>query len=194
MISRGLLLVLALTFPAAIFARGDCSVADISGAKTPMERRLLAAMGRGWMTHARVCKMGPYTVAVPAGSGSAKDAPLMVMLDGRPVFERSAEDAIVFDPSSLNAIWDRPLVSVRTDASGKRIERLWYQTVPDRNGEYWEVYDLDFDGHADERVLWKGERIKEWFVRRRGGWHRLDLSGEPVKRKPSVEPPADAKR
>jgi len=194
MTTRGFLLLLALAFPVATFARGDCSVTDISGAKTPLERRLLAAMGRKWLAHARVCRIGPYTVAVPAGAGSAKDAPLMVMRDGHPVFERSAEDAIIFDPGSLNAIWDRPLVDVRTDASGKRIERLWYQTMPDQNGEYWEVYDLDFDGHADERVRWKGERIEEWLVRSGHTWQRLDLSGEPVKHEPSVRPPGDAKR
>jgi hypothetical protein len=43
----------------------ECRVADITGASSPGDARLLSKVGLGWLTHARVCAMGGFTVAVP---------------------------------------------------------------------------------------------------------------------------------
>jgi hypothetical protein len=146
-------------------ACSTCSIGDQTGAKNAQDQALLRSEGYTWLENAKTCKVGRYVVTVPA-SDSGNDAPILIARDGKPVLERSSGDTMLFDPNLKRARADHPIVDIWHNAETGDVTRVWYQTVPDANGKYVMLYDMNFDGQPDSRSTWQGHELvttEVWF-------------------------------
>lgn len=154
-------------------AWANCAVEDISGAITADDKKLLQALDYEWLTNAKVCSVGPYRVAVPARPNGPKDRRIRIFIDGKPVMQREPGSTLLFNPNSRKADLTHPIVNVWHGTGEKDIDRLWYQTVADKDGNYVSTYDVDFDGQPDTRTIWKGQDIVESYAWYKNRWYKI---------------------
>lgn len=158
------IIVLSCIIWGVAVAQAACTVKDISGVVTT---------GYQWLKDARVCNVGSYTIAVPATPNGKNDKRIVVFQGGKPVLDREAGSTLLFNPNTERADLHHPIVDIWNGSSGRDIDRLWYQTTPDKNGTYVSEYDIDFDGQPDLRTVWKGNDISQAYAWYKGRWAKM---------------------
>jgi hypothetical protein len=146
----------------------ECRVADITGASSPGDARFLNKVGLGWLTHARVCVMGGFTVAVPENQ---TDAHLINVYRGlKPVFQRTSDGTLVYSPTVPNNAIDQDIVNIWHPCEGD-VSKLIYST---RGREpHVMVEDRTFSGRPDSRIVWLGHEIQQSFGMYQDAWHQM---------------------
>lgn len=146
-----------------------CVIANLlPDAQTKVERAEIRIFRMEWLAHARVCKIGGFTIVVPANQSSG---PIIRIYKGRkPIFLRTRGESFLYSPAVPNGRIDLPAVNV-WHPKGGRITRLYYDVR--NHGTHVTVGDLNFDGTPDVRLVWNGYNIREAYGWYKGRWHEL---------------------
>ena len=146
----------------------SCEVADIAGAKSVEDRAIENAAGLDWLSHARVCLIGGFTVVVPASQ--TKGQIIRISKGLKPVFERTRDGTLVFSPMVPDQRFDQDIVNIWHPCEGD-VTKLIYTT---RGKEpHITVEDRTFSGLPNERMIWNGGDVQETFVMYEGTWHQM---------------------
>ena len=175
-VDRAILILLMLFIPSFGFAKMDCDIRDISGAKTEKEIWLLKLAGYDWMQNAKVCTLGEFEVAVPEGAKEKDSRIIFVFRKGKPVFYRDNGGTYIYSPKLEDAAIDKVLVHLWHGDDDEDIDRIWYQTI----GKDPEIMidDTNFDGQPDRKTIWKNRDIVEMYEWINNEWQRKELKNK----------------
>jgi hypothetical protein len=156
-----------------------CSVTDLIGDSGLVREYAKSDADLEWLTHAKVCDLGPYQVAVPEGKpDNSENTPVLLLKDGKPLFQRSSTDTMLFDPNTKGSKLT-PLVNMWHQKDYK-VERLFTDTVPNVNGEYTTLEDINYDGQPDRKIMRKGHEVSAFFIWYQGQWHPMQRTCMPL--------------
>lgn len=154
-------------------AHANCKFQDVSGAASAQDKALFRAAGEGWLINAKVCAVGAYEIAVPANPDGPNDPRIMILSHGRPVLKRDIGTTLLYNPDFKHADLAHPIVYVEHGKAGRDVDRMWYRTIPDKEGHFTLADDRNFDGQADTMTEWKGATMSRGFAWYGNQWHPI---------------------
>ena len=165
--SRLYLVIILFYISGSIRAETNCTMQDISGAKTEEELKIIKFMKYEWMRKATVCQMGNFKIATPTIQTKENKNIIFVFKDDRPIFFKKNEETSIYSPKHEDAAMDKVLVNIWHDRQGN-VKRIWYQTI----GKEYQVmiYDVDFDGQPDIKTVSKNGEIIESYKWKDNKW------------------------
>ena len=145
-----------------------CRVSDIAGAKSPEDKAMLRIGGDEWLTHARVCAIGGFSVVVP---DTQTEGHIINLYKGlKPVFQRTSDATLVYSPTVPDSRFDQDIINIWHPCE-RDVTKLFYTT---RGREpHVMVEDRTFSGQPDERTVWRGSDIQETYGMYQDAWHRM---------------------
>lgn len=165
---------LAITILCAQSVHAACKIENIWGGADKHDRQFAQTIGDGWTLDAKVCSVGSYDVAVPSHPQGDHDSRIVVLRHGKLLMWKKLGETLVYDTESRHANTGHPVVNILKGQKGKKkITELWYQTQPNREGRYVMSDDMNFDGLADARTVWKGDKAKQVFIWYKDEWHQV---------------------
>jgi hypothetical protein len=167
-VASTLALVRVALHPYALGAAA-CQVNDITGTTDSRDKAIISIGGLDWLSHARVCEIGGFTIVVPAAQTEGHIIDVYKGL--KPVFQRTRDGTLVFSPTVPDRRFDEDIVNIWHPCEGD-VSRLFYTT---RGKEpHITVEDQTFVGLPNKRIVWNGHDIQETFVMYQDAWHQLD--------------------
>jgi len=147
----------------------SCQVQDLTKRASEEEKTALFVFDREWLSSARVCSVGGFTILVPARQTEAHV--IFVYRGRKPVLERTRDSSLVYSPMVPDNRFDQDTVNVWHPCEG-RVTRLFYDTRTGTGNV--SVGDLNFDGMPDTRLLsTPGGDIDQAYAWYQGAWHDI---------------------
>jgi hypothetical protein len=147
----------------------DCQILDPAQVSSESDRNLWRLLNPEWGSHARVCSMGGFSIAVPASQ--TEGHVINVSKGQRPVFRRTQDDTWVYSPTVPVGRFDQMVVNIWHPCEGD-VTRLFYDTRGKESSV--SVGDLNFDGLPDSRFMWANGEIVQGYGWYQGAWHQLE--------------------
>jgi hypothetical protein len=148
------------------WVKSDCWTGDFSR-YTGMDDEALELFEAEWISHAKVCEMGPYILVSPANSDS--DEVIIVNMN-----TNAAQ--IIVDPETVTLFDDSRSVLAQFSRSddGTSFKSMTYEGYDPATDSRVSVFDIELDGKADLRIISSTDGKRRSTEQRIGSeWHQV---------------------